>query len=669
MLVFDQLKKDDPQLRAIALVVLSGLGVLLAGLWWVQIVSARDYQDSLETQSYRTVRIPAVRGKILDCNGLALAENRPTYSVSLYLEELHGAFTAAYKETLARARRERAQQQEQERKRLGRRLKADERRRFALTQRDKEALRQAARYAVASNTVAQLSRRLGQPLSLVATNFERHYEKSLVLPYPILSGLTSQQIARFEEQCTGVPGVDLEIQSTRVYPLETTAAHVLGFLQVDISSAVGEPAFFSYRLPDYRGVLGIEAGYDKELRGTAGAKSVLVNNVGFRQTESVWSQAEPGHNVVLTLDARIQQAAERALHDVFGANTRGAAVVMDVQSGDVLALASSPTFNPNASVQGITPDELRRREDPKLRPIINRATYENYQPGSIFKTVVAMACLENGLDPEETIDNPGYFPLGNRRIPDPAGPGAYNFRRALIHSSNTYFITMGLRAGIGNIVRLSQRLHLGEKIGLPTRQETAGNFPTLQRVSAHWTDGDTANVCIGQGEVDVTPLQMAVLACAIANGGKVLWPRLVARIENPDPAAAEAPTVFPGSRVRDELGLKASAWAALKDAMRADVEEAGGTGREAAVPGFPICGKTGTAQKKDVHGILQEHETWFLSFAPYERPHYAVVVMVEVEHGGSGGRTCAPVARKIYQALQRRDAAGRPRPDALARGD
>jgi penicillin-binding protein 2 len=652
MLIFDQLRKDDPQLRTVALVVLGGLGVLLAGLWWVQVVSARDYQDSLETQSYRTVRIPAVRGKILDRNGLALAENRPTYNISLYLEELSKPFSAACDKALAGAKAQIKQRIDQEQKVLKRSLKKEERRRLALSAEDKDLLRQRARWLVASNIVGQISRKLGQPLSLDLTNFERHYKTSLALPYPVLLNLTPVQIALFEEQCSGITGVDLEMQSTRVYPYQTSAGHVLGHLQRDDSSLEGEEAFFSYRLPDYRGVLGIEGGYDKELRGAAGAKSVLVNNVGYRQTENVWSVAEPGHNVVLTLDSRIQQAAEGALSaTASGAATRGAVVVMDVNTGDVLAMASSPAINPNYAVPRFPAGEWQRWQDPVLRPTINRATYENYQPGSIFKTVVAMACLEQGLDPKETIHSPGYIYIGRRRIGDLAAPGDYDFERAFRKSSNVYFITNGLQAGVDNIVRLGQRLHLGEKIGLPTRQETAGTFPSLQRIGAHWSDGDTANLCIGQGEVDVTPLQMAVVTSAIANDGKVLWPRLVARIESQDPASGEPPRLFPDSRVRDELGVKPRTLAILRQAMLADVEDADSTGHKAAVPGLRVCGKTGTAQKKNMQGVTEEDVTWFISFAPYEHPRYAVVVMVEVERG-TGGGICAPVAQKIYLALQ-----------------
>jgi penicillin-binding protein 2 len=657
MIVFDQLKKNDPQLRAMTLVVLGGLGLLLVGLWWVQVVSARDYQESLETQSFRSVRIPAVRGTIFDCNHKVLAENRPTYNVSLYLEELRKPFDAAYFRDLATAHAEAARRLAEREHALGRRLTKQERRQFVVTTPQKNFLRASARAEVASNVLIQVSQRLQEPLTLDPTNFERHYETRLALPYPIVEDIDSTNIARFEEQSTSPLGVDLEVQSTRVYPYQTTAAHLLGCLRRDDSSAYGEEAFFSYRLPDYRGDLGIEYGYDKELRGTAGAKSVLVNNVGYRQTETIWSPAEPGHNVVLTIDLRIQQAAENALRNVQGPSTRGAVVVMDVHTGDILALASSPTLNPNVFIhsKGISREEWQRIFPAQK----NRATQENYAPGSIFKTVVGLAALEAGLNPHELYrvqpnpeqPNKGAIFIGRRKIRDTAPPGDYDFRRALMRSSNSYFITNGLRVGPERIIRLGHRFHLGERIGLPLRQETAGAFP--KQIGPGWTDGNTANLSIGQDPVLVTPLQVAVQMSAIANGGKVLWPRLVDRIEPRDPGVDEQPVIFSSGRVRDELGVSQRSLKILQEAMLADTEDPEGTGKHAVVPGLRICGKTGTAQIQDERNVKTGQTTWFASFAPYESPKWAVVVMVE--EGASGGETCSPVAKPIYTALLDRE--------------
>lgn len=656
MLIFDELKKNDQQLRLVAVVLAVGLCILLTGLWWVQIVSAREYESHLQTQSYRTVRVPAMRGKILDRNGRVLAENRPRYNLSFYLDDLRKQFEAADNQALMNALAEHAQLIATQKKKLGRPLTKAERKQFALTKTERAQLREQARFGVASGIVMQVGERLGQSLTLDQAKFSRHYEVQRALPYPVLRNLDTAQIARFEEKYSGGLGVDLEMQPVRTYPFGTTAGHVLGYLQRDDSSAQGEDAFFSYRLPDYRGAVGVEAGFDAELRGRAGAEAVLVNNLGYRQTENVWSAPEPGHNVVLTLDVDIEETAERSLARHVGTDARAAVVVMDVHTGDVLAMVSSPMINPNYFAEGFPPNELAHLDDLKLRPQINRTTQENYAPGSIFKMVIALACLENGLDPNATIYNPpspenpnhGYTLVGRRQIRDLAPPGEYDFRRAIIRSCNTYFITEGLRAGVENIIRMGEKFYLGELTGLPTRQETKGIFPTLARVHSDWRDGDTANLCIGQGDIAVTPMQMAVAVSAIANGGKVLRPRLVERIEPQDPVSGEAPEVFPSGIVRGELGVHVRNLKILHDAMLAETEDPEGTGRAAVVPGLRICGKTGTAQIMDEQNRVVDHTVWFASFAPYENPRYAVVVMVE--HGGSSAM-CTPIAHDVYEAI------------------
>ena len=235
----------------------------------------------------------------------------------------------------------------------------------------------------------------------------------------------------------------------------------------------------------------------------------------------------------------------------------------------------------------------------------------------------------------------------------------YNFKDALARSSNTYFIINGLKAGIQNIVRLGQRLHLTERTGLGTRQENAGIFPDAQMVSSGWHEGQTANICIGQGQIAVTPLQMAVMMSALGNGGKVLWPRLVDRIEAPDPSLGEPPKVFAKGRVRDDLGVRSENLKLVREAMLAETQEAGATGLRAAVPGLEICGKTGTAQIMDNQYRTTANTAWFASFAPFANPHYAVVVMLELEvNAGTGGKTCAPIAASIYRALLERERAG-----------
>jgi penicillin-binding protein 2 len=293
---------------------------------------------------------------------------------------------------------------------------------------------------------------------------------------------------------------------------------------------------------------------------------------------------------------------------------------------------------------------------------------DNYPPGSIFKVVVALAALDAGLNPAELYHvepnpaNPGkgMIRVGGQTFRDTAPPGDYDFRKAFIHSSNAYFITNGIRAGIRNIVRLGQQLHLGERAtAIPARQEVSGYFPELKRVGVGWSDAATANVCIGQSPVLVTPLQMAVMTGAIANGGKVLWPRIVDRIEPQDPLLGEPQEYALPGQVRAELDVKPRSLQLVREAMLADTEDPGGTayqafhGAAAGPKALRVCGKTGTAQIEDARGTVVDHITWFISFAPYDKPRYVVVVMVE--SGGSGGTTCAPIAREIYAALERQE--------------
>lgn len=661
MLIFNQLKRDDPALRLVSLMVLAGLGILFAGLWWVQVVRGRDYQSHLETQSFRSIRVPAPRGKILDRNGVALADNRPRYDVCLYLEDMRKAFDAEFDARVKVVTNSLRIHREAKIKSLGRELTKEELKDFRLSLAQKNEIRRQSRLAVGQNYTAALAEKLQTSLVLDVKKFTNHSAQTPYQPFPVMTDLEPQQVARFQEQFAGYPGVDMEMQTVRTYPLGTTASHLLGYLrrEKDGESRDGEEAYYSYRLPDYRGLIGIEGGLDDKLCGHAGGKSVLVNNLGYRQSENVWQPTVPGQNAVLTLDVRLQKAAEAALKRN-DPNRRGAIVVMNVTNGDILALASAPAYNPNHWITGFPSGEWERLNNDELKVQINRATYGIYQPGSIFKIVVGMAALEHGLNPDALItvpphpDNPnkGIAKFGrNQSKLDQAQPGQYNFRRAFAKSSNKYFIDCGLDVGIEKIAELGHRLHLGERFGLPMSPESRGFFPTTAQIRSGWSIGATANLCIGQEKVYMTPLQVAVLISAVANGGTVYWPRLVQRIESQDPLSNEAPLQFPAGRVRDNLGVSARTMRVVHDAMLADTEDPDGTGRAAAgVPGLRVGGKTGTAQVENERGHVIDHITWFASYAPWEKPRYAVVVMVE--SGSSGGGTCAPIAREVYEAIR-----------------
>lgn len=628
MLIVDQLKKNDPQLRTLTLGVLLGMCILVAGLWYLQIVSARKWEESLKDQSFRTVRVPALRGQILDRNGIVLAENRPSYNINLYVEELRKQFQQQYAEAIR-----------------GRKLSRSQ----------KSQIGAGTQYQVVSNIVQQLGSVLKMPLELDEKRFSRHFRESLAMPMPVIEDLSPEQVARFEEQPDRIPGLNLEIQPLRFYPYRTLASHLLGYLLQDNNNREEEELFYRYRLPDYKGIVGIEGAFDAALRGKAGAKSLLINNLGYRQSETVWIPHQPGDNLILTIDARIQKAAERALQS-FAAEVRGSVVVMDPRNGDILALVSSPSYDPNLFIPRISHETWQSLNDPVLKPQLNRTTFASYAPGSIFKIVVALAGLESGdIDPNEIFHNVGHYYVGKRPFNDTAPPGDYNFKRAFMKSSNSYFIHYGLKMGWTNIMNMGARLFLGQPVDVPLMQEVNGFFPTpewLKRKSDRrdpLRSGDIANLCIGHGYITVTPLQMAVMTSAVANGGKVFWPRLVDRIEPRDTSATSSygQRLKQPGQLRGELGVKLSSLNIVREAMLADVEDAEGTGTEASVEGFRVCGKTGTAEDKQ----LNRKDTWFASFAPYESPRYVVLVMIE--NGGSGGKSCAPVARRIYQEIKR----------------
>ena len=645
MLILDQLRRNDPPLRALSVLVLVAMAALLAGLWYVQIVSSRRYQASLETQSFRTVRMPAIRGKIYDRNGIALADNKPSYVVNLYLEDLRDEFQQHYR-VVRNA------------------LPSGTR----LSTREFFELGRKSRYQVASNIVNGISHVLDTPVELTPATFNKHYDQTKSLPISLVDDLTPQQVALYWERHSTLPGLGLDVQPARLYPFGSTAAHVLGYLQRSDTSDNDLQTSFHYRLPDYQGAVGIEGAFDDDLRGQAGVKSMLVNNLGYRQSETVWAPSEPGDNIQLTLDVGLQMVAEKALRNVYGPDrTRGAVVVMDPHSGDILAMASSPTFNPN-QFPGISRSDYARLNSDELKAFFNRASQSYVAPGSIFKIVTALACLEAGaIDPGEKMYNPGFFRVGNAApIKDTASPGEYDFERAFKKSSNTYFISHGLAIGGSKIIDMGHRFFLGQPTRLPTLQDGRGSFPTEADLKRGWFDGDTANLCIGQGKIAVSPVQMAVMTSAIVNGGTVYWPRLVQMMEPLDPASPRESRSFERARVRGELRVQPKNLQIIRSAMIADVESSEGTGKEAAVTGLSIGGKTGTAEVQRGRAVV-DHITWFVSYAsltPQSSPKYVVVVMVE--SGASGGKTCAPVARKIYQEIHRREAAAAARATSLA---
>jgi penicillin-binding protein 2 len=639
MFIFDIFKPEARRLRTVSVVMAAGMLALLAGLWFVQIVSGKQMQGRLERQSFRRPQVPAERGNIFDRHTNALVENRPQYNVVVYLEDLRSQFASEYSQMAKEYAREHG-------------LPAAAK----LPSKVADPLHLEADYRVVSNLSCRVAAVLQQPMTLDPKRFRAFLHESIFMPLQILADLNAKQVAVFSEQLSNEPGLDLERQPVVSYPHKTAAAHLLGY----VVRTGGERRF---QAPGYKGNTGLEAALDDKLTGEPGTNLVLVNNEGYRQHEETLAPKQAGKDIYLTISLPLQLAAEAAL----GSMTRGAAVVMDTRTGDILAMASAPTFDPNEFVAGVSPARLEQLNDPRLRQQLNRATYDAYPPGSTFKMITTLAGLESGVidvneiyhvPPDERDPAHGVFKEQGYQIKDTAPPGDYDFEKAFYNSSNTYFCHFGLKAGLRKLLEVAKRFHLGEKTDFATHEEVAGIVPRPELAGDKaWPLNKAPYVSIGQ-EITVTPLQMTVLVAAIANGGTIFRPRVVKEIRAPGADVAEES--FPEGRVRDKVLLDPQHLQILRHAMLQDTEHPGehptanaygafhDAGGRAKLPDFHVAGKTGTAQVNSP-ALDYKRVTWFDSYGPYDDPRYAVVVMIV--DGGSGGGTCGPVAEKIYEAI------------------
>ena len=670
MFIFDQLRSKDIPIKIMVLFIICCFLVLAAKLWKLQVSAAVSFQSRQENQSVRVIRLPATRGKILDRNKKPLAVNRLRFDVHIYIDELRPLFREHYFSLKNGQKMSRSEQ-----------LK----------------LGKEARYQVVSNLTMQVSMRIGEPRVLNENRFHKHYEQRLYMPLPVMQDLSPDQVAKFVELIHGLPGIGLSVNPVRTYPNGEMAFHALGYLRRNDNPEDDREVPFSYRyrMPDYVGIDGLEGIYDRLLRGEAGAKAIRVNNISYRTSEDIWDWPESGRDIELSINREIQLAAEEALKSN-GPETRGSVIVMDPNNGDLLALVSKPGFDSNKFISGFSREEIAQLNDSQLNRWINRASGSGnvaYPPGSIFKIISSIAYLEERVinNPNKEIYNKGFFRnerlYPNYSLDDTAPPGDYDFIRAFKLSCNSYFIHFALtpdgltdqwRQGKRILIDWGNRFRLGKKTMQPLLvsgdefpsplREGSGYFPIVGNEykkadqygkKSRWAAGDVANLCIGQGEITVTPLQMAVMTAAIANGGKLIQPRLVLSISSLNEDSQSHSKNIP-RKVLKNLDLKDETVLLLHEAMLADVDDRDGSGRGARVNGMSIGGKTGTAEKKVPTGkfhpktgarlFRMDHITWFVSFAPVESPRYAMVVMVE--SGASGGKICAPIAGRVYRAIQ-----------------
>lgn len=569
-----------------ALIVLAGLLVLATRLYEVQITDSSQYGYINNRQSVRSVLVGGPRGRILDRHCQPLADNRVASSIVCCPE--------------------------------------------AFQKRTWEAT-----VLEISNGIARVGAAIGRPSALSMRMIRRHVSQSLALPLTVWRELDDRELAIFAERAEEFPGFEVEDTFERVYPRGSFAAHVLGYVGRDRGDAVAGDEKYNFYAPEMRGRAGLESYYDGFLRGVSGERKVLVDARGFAIEE--WTVVEPskGLDLCLSLDANIQAAVEAELRGL-----KGAAAVINPKTGEVLALASAPGFNPNDFVPVLNSELYDRYAKNPAKPLLNRACGGGYAPGSTFKPITALAGLAAGVPPNLLHDCQGVYELGQMKIHCAArwGHGTLDLRHALMKSCNPYFCNLAMEAGTNLLVRSARAFGLGQKTGLDFGVDMAGTVPTaewkMRMYNEKWFLGDVAQMSIGQGMLLVSPLQMARVAGAIGTG-YLVTPHL-----KRDLPAERRKLPFPEAHLR-----------VVREGLRMVVNGDGrarGTGWRAG-EGLSVtaCGKTGTAEVG--RGATRRKNTWFIAYAPAEDPTVALAMVIE--NGDSGGGTTAPKAGAVLRAI------------------
>jgi penicillin-binding protein 2 len=488
-----------------------------------------------------------------------------------------------------------------------------------------------------------LSRLLNMTPATIEERMARARAYSPYLPSRLKRDITFRQLAALEEHLPLLSGISYQVESKRSYPTKAYASHLLGYSR-EISDAQLAQVGEYYRQGDVIGTAGLEARYEQFLRGEKGFEYVSVNSIGqiigsFEDGKRDVISKE-GFDLILGMDVELQAFAE-SLMTVN--NYSGAIVAMDPSNGSLLAMVSKPDFDP-AIMSGVTPAELwaRLNSDPS-KPLFNRAALTRYPPGSTFKMVLAAAALEEGIiDETYRIHCTGGFRYGNRVWKDLHVHGSTNVVEAIQRSCNVFFYQLIFKVGFEKWSEYGRRFGFGSPTGIDTGEETAGIMPSPAYYDARygkgkWTLGYTVSLSIGQGEVGVSPLQMARYVAALANGGILHQPHAVMYVNNKRTGKIEE---LP--HAQKPVGLSPKTIELIREGMRRVVQEPGGTASLARVKGIQSAGKTGTAENP--HG---EDHAWYVGFAPFENPTIAVVVMLE--NSGFGGAKAAPMAGLIIE--------------------
>ncbi len=561
--------------------------LIVVKLFFLQILEGEKYRQKSEGNRLKVFEIPPVRGPILDRNGYILASSDVSFSLYIIPSECKPVM--------------------------------------------------ATTKAIASI--------FGVESDYILNKVKKGKAANPYSPVLIKKGLNIDQITVLLSHSFELPGIHIEETSKRAYPLGDFMSHVLGYVGEVSKKQLEELSSLGYKMGDMVGKMGVERLKETTLRGTKGGSLIETDALGRMVREVTKVPPVNGETVSLTLDYRLQEIVEAELEGI-----RGAIACLDPKNGDVLAMASAPSFDPNLFVDGISGEVWNSLLSDPNKPLVNRVVSGLYPMGSVFKVVVAIAALEEGVtDEKEMVNCTGSYRFGNREFGcwKEHGHGPVNLRRALVESCDYYFYEMGRRLGVDKISLYANLLGLGSLTGTGLLEEKEGIVPSTEwkrkTLKTPWYPGETISYAIGQGYLAITPLQVARMFSAVSNGGLLPKVRITMAQEEENPKEVKLP-------------IKTETLRVIRDALWGVVNEPRGTGTKSRVEGWDVIGKTGTAQtrsvnivEKDINRVpyhLRDH-AWFVAAAPKEDPQLVVVVLVE--HGGHGGSAAAPIAKRIFE--------------------
>jgi penicillin-binding protein 2 len=588
--------------RVIFCVVIAFI-VLFMRLFYLQIIQGEELRRLSENNCIRLQSTDPSRGMIFDRNGVLLVDNRPAFDLKIILKDAKPA----------------------------------------------------------GETIRKLSEYTNIPESELKSKIENKKTVSAYKPVLLKKDIGRDALAAVEVRKFDLPGIIVDVKPRRHYIEKQSAAHLIGYLGEISLEELQSGKYPELKVGEYIGKFGVEKAFEPFLRGTRGGRQVEVNVMGqvVRILKTV--DADPGQNLFLTIDNNMQKKAETLLK-----GSAGAVVAMAPKTGQILALVSSPTFDQNIFVDGMTHQQWNDLVSNPLRPLENKAIQSEYPPASVFKIITAMAGLEEGvIDEKTTFYCPGYYKFGNRiyRCWKHGGHGHVNVVQALAESCDVFFYQVGQKLGIDRLAMYAKACGLGSETGVNLDHEAEGLIPTSawkkRRTGTSWQRGETLSVAIGQGYDLVTPMQMLVLISAIANGGKIYKPLILKAVKTAD----DAIVIQGKSQLVGQLPAGKKTLKIIQKGLWEVVNGLKGTGRIAHVRGIDISGKTGTAQvvgrdtdrnisKKKTAHHLKAH-AWFVAYAPSEDPKIAVTVIVE--HGEHGSSAAAPIAREIIRTYLEED--------------